>query len=133
MKINKRMLKRQLKFTFNGEPVKVMAHVSASRNLFFAGTIGSDSVAGFIWRQGGGHYFESDALGKRDEYGFYQELVRVAGPVQAVRNNSEGRHYEFLFNGVHAYLPGGAEAFTLDYLCEMFKFRNSGKPVGVPV
>lgn len=77
MKINQRRMKRVVKFEYKEQPVKLHILVSETGTLFFNGTIDADEVKGFVHKHGGGHVIESDALGKRDQQPFYQQLLKA--------------------------------------------------------
>jgi hypothetical protein len=76
MKINPRRMKRSVKFDYKEQAVKLSILISDTGTLFFNGTIGQDAVKGFVHKHGGGYVIESDALGRRDQQPFYQQLIK---------------------------------------------------------
>jgi len=73
MTVPARRMKRHLSFTFLDMPVSLKFMKAPTGTLFFAGTLGSDKVQGFAYRDGG-YIAQSDSLRRRDELSFVQAI-----------------------------------------------------------
>lgn len=82
MKINlSREETSKVSFSWNKQEVELTFAVASTGNLYFTGTIGKDSVEGFIYKgevklELGASLIKSDALGKRDMPSFIEATCR---------------------------------------------------------